>query len=283
MVSDSVEALPVKFGIAAEKHQPFNVTNGLAGVRMGHCACGKGLLVMPHDKSRRMQMRKIIVTAERRQGVGLIFGTIDEARRKRLPSAKRCITDPCCAAGDVNALIAFVTLHDFGFRRNGLRPLRTKYTFRSGLRDKRSRVRPCDIRHEKAAPRLTFVDETAGKHAKVDNTAKMINAMPAPIRVAKQLQGATPGVGTKRGLVEHLIQIDLEGETDFRTYNQLPNKKQSFQKAVMPPIGAVDTEHGLGMAVAGANRIDNIATMRFVKKEDAKVPEFQMAGDQIPT
>ena len=83
MVSDSVEALPVKFGVAAEKHQPFNVTNGLAGVRMGHCARGKGLLVMPHDKSRRMQMRKI-THRERRQGVGLIFGTIDEARQ-RLP------------------------------------------------------------------------------------------------------------------------------------------------------------------------------------------------------
>ena len=89
-------------------------------------------------------------------------------------------------------------------------------------------------------------------------------------------------MGTKRGLVEHLIQIDLEGEADFRIYNQLPDKKHGFQKAVMPPIGAVDTEHGFGMAVAGANRIDNVATMRFVKKEDAEVPEFQMAGDQIP-
>ncbi|MEC8550969.1 MAG: hypothetical protein VXY93_10765 [Pseudomonadota bacterium] len=127
VVPEGVESIPVKNGITAEKHQPFNVTNGLAGVGMCHCARGKCLLVMAHDKAWRVKMRKISVTVERRQGVSLVFSTIDEAWRKRLPSPKRHITNSGCATRNMDTLAAAVALHDFGFRRNGLRPLRTKH------------------------------------------------------------------------------------------------------------------------------------------------------------
>ena len=118
---------------------------------------------------------------------------------------------------------------------------------------------------------VTFIDEATGKHAQLDITAKMIHSTPTPKRVAKQLQGTPSRVGAKRGLFEHLIQIDFEGEANSWIYSHLPDKKNGFQKAVMAPIGAVDAEHGLGLAVTCADRPNNLATVPFVKgkHEDA--------------
>ena len=78
-------------------------------------------------------------------------------------------------------------------------------------------------------------------------------------------------MGAECALVKDLIKIDLEAKPDLWIYRHLPEEKNGFQKTVMAPIGTVDAKNRGGMALAGADRPDNPAAMRFVKKENPQM------------
>ncbi len=110
----------------------------------------------------------------------------------------------------------------------------------------------------------------------------MITRRATPQGIGDGLQGGAPGMRLQRRLVEDLVKIDLEGESYAWIDHHLPDKKDHLEKAVMPAIGAIDTEYIGCRRVARAQAPRHGAAPVLVKHKNPQMPQIKMAGDDVP-